>query len=788
MFRHNLLLIYRNFRRFKSTFLINLIGLSTGLACALMIYLWVNDELSIDKFHQNDAQLYQVMASHQNTNGIETWTDTPGLLADALKEEIPGITYAVSGTEPRWFGQFSLSVDEKHIKAEGQFASQDFFNIFSYKLIQGDPSQVLADKSAMVISQSLAGTLFGAEENAVGKTVEWQVEDFTGQFRISGVFEDVPANSSVQFDCVMPFDYFQDEMVTYPFWNNNYAITYLVLDKDVNIEQFNDKITHFARDKAGEPNVTLFVKPYSENYLHGKYENGKQAGGRITYVRLFSIIAMFILLIACINFMNLSTAKASRRIKEVGIKKAIGAGRNTLVIQYLGESLLMTFLSLLTAIVLAGLLLPQFNELTGKQLALHFDIHLVVAILGISLFTGLMAGSYPALYLSGFKPAAVLKGKLNTSLGEVWARKGLVVFQFTLSVILIVAVLVVYKQIAFVQHKNLGFDKEHIMYLKLEGKAAENTETFVNEVKTLPSIVNAAQSGFKVGHLGTTYGIDWEGKSPDDDIPFYEVSVGYDALEILGLTMKAGRSFSKDFISDSTAVVFNEAAIKIMGLKNPVGETIGHYTGDKHIVGVVKDFHVESLYQEIKPLMIRFAPDNINAVMLKIAAGKEQEAIAALQSFYQTYNPGFPLDYHFLDADYQALYAAEQRVSTLSKYFAGIAILISCLGLFGLAAFTAERRLKEIGIRKILGASDFGIVRLLSGDFTKMVLMAIVIALPLSYFLARQWLEDFAFHIDLKWWYFAGAGLLALLIAWFTVGLQTVKAARVNPVECLQDE
>ncbi len=793
MFRHNLLLIYRTFKRFKTTFFINLIGLSTGLACALLIYLWVNDELSVDKFHEKDSQLYQVMANHENTDGTETWNGTPGLLANALKEEIPGVVYAVSGTDPKWFGQCALGVGDEQIKAAGQFASQDFFNVFSYNLIQGEQNQVLADKSAIVISRSLAEKLFNNKESVIGETVAWQMGDVAKQFMVSGVFEDVPSSASVQFDFVLPFDYFQDELVTYPFWNNNYAITYLILNKDVNIEAFNHQIADFVKNKNGEPNVTLFVQPYSENYLYGNFENGKQAGGRIEYVRLFSIIAIFILIIACINFMNLSTAKASRRIKEVGIKKAIGAGRKALIFQYLGESLLMTFISLLTAIIIVSLLLPQFNELTGKQLSLQFDGNLVLAVLGISLFTGLIAGSYPALYLSGFNPAVVLKGavssgKPHTSIGEVWARKGLVVFQFTLSVILIVSVLVVYKQIAFVQTKNLGFDKDNIIYFMQEGKVAENTETFIAEAIKLPGVVNAAESDFQVGRLGTTYGIDWAGKNPDDDIPFYEVSVGYNALEMLGLTMKEGRSFSREFISDSSAVVFNEAAIKVMGLKNAVGEPIAHYSGDKHIVGIVKDFNMESLYHEIKPLMFRFDPKNTHTVMMKIAAGKEREVIAALQQLYQTYNAGPPPDYRFLDADYQALYTAEQRVSTLSKYFAGIAILISCLGLFGLAAFTAQRRLKEIGIRKILGASEFGIVRLLSGDFTRMVLIAIVIALPISYFIARNWLAGFAYRIDLEWWFFIGAGILALLIAWFTVGLQTIKAARVNPTKCLKDE
>lgn len=788
MFKHNLIISFRNFSRHKMTFIINLIGLSTGLACALMIYLWVNDELHIDKFHKNDNQLYQVMANHQNADGIVTWNGTPGLLADALKEEIPGVARAVQGTDPDWLGQCSLSVNDRHIKVRGEFAGKDFFNVFSYKLIQGDKKKVLDNKSSAVISQSLAGKLFKPKENVIGETINWQMGDIKKPFVISGVFKDIPAASSNRFDLVLPFDYFQDELVTYPFWNNNYAITYLVLNKGVNIDQFNDMIADFVKNKGGEQNVTLFVQKYSDNYLYGNFDNGQQAGGRITYIRLFSMIAVFILIIASINFMNLSTARATRRVKEVGIKKSIGARRSTLIIQYLGESMLITFFSLLAAFILAILLLPQFNVLTGKSLNLEIDINVILGFLGICLITGLIAGSYPALYLSGFNPIYVLKRNTGSKLSEILIRKGLVVFQFAISVILIVSVLIVYKQISYVRTKNLGFDKNNIIYIEKEGKVADHPETYIAEVKKLPGVLDAAQSSFQIGRLGTTYGIDWGGKNPDDDIPFYEVSVGYDALEMLGLKMKEGRSFSRDFISDSTAVVFNQAAISAMGLNNPIGEKINHYTGDKHIIGVVKDFNVESLYHDIKPLMFRFAPNNTNFILLKIKQGKEQEILARLRKFYQNYNPGYTFNYRFLDADYQALYRSEQRVSALSKYFAGLAILISCLGLFGLATFTAERRLKEIGIRKILGAAEFSIVRLLSGDFIKMVSMAVLIALPLSYHLANNWLNDFAYRIDLKWWYFLFSALIAVLIALFTVGLQTMKAARISPVNYLRDD
>ena len=789
MLRHNLLLAFRNFQRYKSSFFINLIGLSSGLACALLIFLWVNDELSIDKFHEQDSQLYQILENVQQAGDTITRQTTAGPTAEALAEEMPEVALAATATIAR-LTNATLSVNNNDLKAEGIYASTDYFNLFSYDLIQGNKVQVLSDKKSIVISESLAANLFGTTEDAVGKTIEWQHDK---QYQVSGVFSDIPNNSSVQFDWVLTFEDFRDENEWVTTWYNTAPQTYVLLREGTDVAQFNRKIADLVRTKT-EGNAdhrTPFAARYSERYLHGQYENGVQAGGRIEYVRLFSIIALFILLIACINFMNLSTARASRRIKEVGVKKAIGARRTALVYQYLGESLLVAFLSLLVSLLLVSLFLPQFNTITEKQLTLPWGVPLVLSLLGIELFTGLMAGSYPALYLSGFNPATVLKGKLNSGVGEVWARKGLVVFQFTLSIILIVSVWVVYQQIEFVQSQNLGYEKDNILLFVREGQLEEEDklETFLAEVNTIPSVLAASSTEHDMtGHNGGTYGVEWPGKDPDDRTEFERVAANYGMIEMLDIEMKEGRPFSRDFSTDTTKIIFNEAAIEFMGLTDPVGKTVKLWGEDREIIGVTKDFHFESFHEIVKPLFFYLSPQRTAYAMVKIAAGREQETLAQLQQVHEKFNPGFSLDYRFLDDDYQALYAAEQRVSTLSKYFAGIAILISCLGLFGLAAFTAERRLKEIGIRKILGASDFGIVRLLSGDFTKMVLVAILIALPISYFIAQRWLQDFAFSIKLEWWYFAGAGVLALLIAWFTVGLQTVRAARVNPVECLKDE
>jgi len=788
MLRHNLLLIYRNFKRFKSTFFINLIGLSTGLACALLIYLWVNDELSVDKFHEKDGRLFHVMTNQNRPDGIVTLGEGPGLLGDALAAEMPEIEYAVS-TSPSE-DSFTLSSGDKHINGTGHFADKDFFEIFSYPLLQGNKNQVLLEKNAIVISEQMAIALFNTTENIVGKVLEFQAPFMKKQAVISGLFKNVPASSSRQFDFVLSYQVFKELLGSSLHWGNHDAITYLVLKENTDLGQFNKKIEHFIKGKQKDSNLTIFLKPYSENYLYGNYENGKIAGGRIEYVTLFSIIAVFILIIACINFMNLTTAKASGRIKEVGIKKAIGAGRRTLITQYLGESMLMTFLSLLVAILMVDLFLPQFNEITGKNLSINFSLYLILSLLALTLFTGLISGSYPALYLSRFSPAIILKGKLSNALGEQWARKGLVVFQFTISIIFIVSVLVVYKQIEYVQTKNLGYKKENIIYFQTEGKVTENVETFLSEVKNIPGVVTASSMwGSLMGNTGFTTGsFHWEGRNDNEVVQFEHLGVNYDMIELLGIEMAAGRSFSRDFPSDTAKIILNEAAIEVMGLKDPVGKTFQLWGNNMEIVGIAKNFHFKSLHENVKPFFLRVMPRDFSKVLVKIESGKEKETIDRLQKVYRTFNPGYSFDYEFLDTAYQAQYAAETRVAALSKYFAGLAILISCLGLFGLAAFTAERRIKEIGIRKVLGSSVMGIIYLLSGDFTKIVFAAILIALPISYFITKQWLDSFAFKIELEWWYFIGAGLLALCIAWLTVGSQAIKAARINPVECLKDE
>ncbi len=787
MLKHNLLLIYRNIIRSKSYFFINLIGLSAGLVCTLLIYLWVRDEWRMDKFHAKDSRLFQVMEFQQYADEIMTTTSTPGILAETLKEEIPEVEYAATTT---WVSPFTLSINDNNVKAKGYYVGPDYFNIFSYTLIEGHPDKVLQDKLSIVISRELARKLFGSEENVIGKTIEFQHKE---SFQVSGVFDRTPPNSSHQFDFVLSFERFKDDNEWVTEWGNNGPSCYVILREGSDAAAVSDKIKDFvkARNDEYESNVSLFLVPFSQRYLFGRYENGKQTGGRIEYVQLFSIIAIFILIIACINFMNLSTARASRKAKEVGIKKSVGAQRQSLIFQYLSESLVTSFMALLLALAIVWLFLPQFNIITDKRIFIAWnDLELFGWFTAITLMTGIVAGSYPALYLSGFKPAAVLKGVVKGSMGELWARKGLVVFQFFLSVILIVSVLVIYKQIDFVQSKNLGYNKEHLIQIPVEGKLEGNVNTFLQEVKKIPGVVSASSLGHSMlGRNNNTSGLEWEGKNPEDNILFENISVNHGLIETMGIEMAEGRSFSEEHSMDTSKIIFNEAAIRIMNMKDPIGKTIklwGQY--ELQIIGVVKDFHFQSMHDIVNPLFFRLSPENTWNIAIRMEAGKEKETLDALTDFYTSYNPGFSFEYKFQDQEYARMYAAEQRVATLSGYFASMAVLISCLGLFGLAAFTAERRLKEIGIRKALGSSSTNIVMLLSGDFTKMVLVSILIGIPASYWLLSKWLERFAFHVELEAWYFILSGFVALLIAWSTVAWQAIKAANVNPVKCLRTE
>ncbi|MEO6454542.1 MAG: FtsX-like permease family protein [Ginsengibacter sp.] len=801
MLKNYFKIAWRNLIKDKQFSFLNLIGLSTGLACALLIYLWVTDELSIDKFNKNDTRLYQVLKKNGDGKGaIRVGENTQGLLAESMAKELPGVAFATCLRKERDAG--ILTFGDKRIKAMPAYASKDFFNVFSYQLINAN-KKALSDISGIILSDKTALKLFNTTD-AVGKTVEWNFEDnadFNGVYKVADVFKAPPSNASDQFDILFPFELYAKKqaggMGDVTFWGSNMVSTYLLLKPGTNATAFNNKIKDFSKAKikilyAGNDMVDyegdLFIQKYSDRYLYDNYVNGVQSGGRIEYVKLSSIIAIFILIIACINFMNLSTAKASRRMKEVGIKKVVGASRSSLVFQYIGESMLMAFASLIIAIIIVVFLFPAFKQITGKEISLQLNAGLIISVITITFITGLIAGSYPALYLSGFKPISILKGKLNTSSGELLIRKGLVVFQFSISVILIVSVVVVYQQMKLIQTTNLGYNKDNIIRFSNDGSLKENYSSFIAALKNIPGVVNASDvDGDLMGHYSHAGGgIDWEGKDPNLHVEYYGNAADHDFFETMNLQMAEGRTFSKKF-ADSSSVIFNQSAIAAMGLRNPLGKTVSLWGEKKQIIGVVKNYHFESLYKKIGPAFFTFSQDNPTTIA-KIKAGTEQQTIARIKALYNQYNTGLDFSYAFLDEDYNKLYASEQRVALLSKYFAGIAILISCLGLFGLAAFTAQRRQKEIGIRKVIGASVSNIVGMLSKDFLVLICLALLVAIPISWWAANEWLQSFAYRISVNPVVFVITGVSVILVTLLTISFQSIKAAIANPVKSLRTE
>ena len=776
--------------------LLNLTGLATGLACALLIWLWVSDERSVDRFNQNDNRLYEVIRNSPNGDGtFSTWNVTPGVLASSMAREFPEVEYAVptrgEGTDiVSGIDSIGGRSSGKHTRARMSLAGKDFFTVFSYRFLEGDRAAALNDPSGAVISDKLARRLFNTTKGVVGKRIEWGTGGYKGPYTIAGIFEAPPANATDQFELLLPFAiYEKKEAEDVANWGSNGVETFLLLKQGTNVPQFSAKIKGYASSRQ-KWEGDMFLQKFSDRYLHNRYEDGKAVGGRIEYVRLFLIIAVFILVIACINFMNLSTARATGRMKEVGVRKVIGASRVSLVLQFMAESVMMAFLSLLLAMLLVSLFLPVFRAITGKELQLVFNARLIIDACCLTLVTGLIAGSYPALYLSGFRPVAVLKGRLSSSVGETLVRKGLVVFQFTVSVVLIITVLIVYRQMDLIQTTNLGYNRDHILHFSTEGGQAGGEEAFLTAARNIPGVVAAsAMSGDMTGGYSQGGGgISWNGKYPNEDVEFEGLDMDYGMIEMLGMHMKEGRPFSRAFGSDTASVIFNEAAIAAMRLKDPVGQVVTVWRHKMRIIGVVKDFHYESLYKKITPFFFRFTQKDNMYVYVKLKAGRERQTMASLEGAYKQFHQGLAFEYRFLDDDYQALYQSEQRVSVLSRYFAGIVILISCLGLFGLTAFTAQKRKKEIGIRKVVGASAPDVIILLSKDLLLLVLVSMLIAFPLAAWAMHQWLKSFAYRVEMGSLVFVIAGVSIIVITLVTISFQAIKAAIANPTRSLRSE
>jgi hypothetical protein len=734
---------------------------------------------------------------------------TPGLLGEELKRQIPEIQYAANYST--WGNLGTFRAGDKIIKENGEYAGEDFFKLFSFPLLQGNKTTALSDISSIAISKKMAGSLFGSPGSAIGRTVRFEnKQDFT----VSAVFN-IPDNSSLHFDYLINWKYLARENEYVRDWNSVAPYTTVMLRPDANPEKFRARIKYFLKNlntKQG-PNyrVELDLQRFDEVYLNGAFKNKEIGGGRIEYVRLFSIIAIFILLIACINFMNLTTARSMKRAKEIGIRKTAGAMKSTLIIQFIGEAMLFALLAVVLSIGLITVAMPFFNELSGKQIHLPFtDSGFWLQLALITLLTGLISGSYPAFFLSSFNPVKVLKGSIRLGSGISLFRKSLVTFQFALSILLIIGTIIISRQVRFIQAANLGFDRENLVTIPLEGNLVNQYFLFKQELTKMPGIQQVSeisQSPVQTDNF-LINDITWENKDPQSRPTFAVIYSEYDLVQTMHLELKEGREFSRSFPTDSVGYILNESAVKNIGIKDPIGHSLTCLGKKGTIIGIVKDFHFNSLHQPIAPLVIAYGVSEGNSILVRTKAGMSNQAISSLEKECKSINPAFPFTYQFSDEAYQKLYSSETLVGKLSYFFAVLAIFISCMGLLGLAesfvgaasprssllvtfaplGYSAEQRGKEIAIRKVLGANLAQLFILLSRDFFGLILLAFVIATPFSWWMMSKWLEDYAYRTEISWGIFIAAGILSLLITIATVSFHVLKAAMTSPIKNIKSE
>ena len=787
MIKNYLKTAWRNLLHNKTFSLINILGLALGMTCSLLIMLWVQNELHMDKFHQNGKQLYRVMENQFYSGDVSTFDATPGILAENIVKDIPDIQMA---SQLLWEEDRLFTVGNTFDKEKGRYAQKDFLKMFSFKLAKGDPATALARPDAVVISKKLADKYFKGD-NPIGKLIKIENKD---NVIVTGVLEEIPDLSSVKFDFLMSWEQWIKKNDWAKEWGNNGPGCYVLLAPNTSVDKVNAKIKGYIKTKDKQSNVDLFLQNYGESYLYSDWHNGKQNGGRIEYVKIFSIVAIIILLIACINFMNLATARSLRRAREIGVRKVVGAGKRQLIGQFIGESVFVSFIAMLLSLLVVALLLPSFNSLTGKHLAIDFtDSSFLAIILSLTAITGIVSGSYPALFMSSLRPIVVLKGLLKFKPGATYFRKGLVVFQFALSIMLILGMIVIYRQIDYIHNKNLGFAKENLLYMPLEGELQKTFSTFKEVLQKQPGIQSVSSSQSDPLQVGSsTSGVRWPGKDTTKLILFSSNPITFDYIKTMGIQLFAGQDFSPDFSLDTMNYLINEAAARKIGYKDPVGKELTMWGDKGTIIGLMKDYHHNSLHVPIEPLILRLFKRSWGSywgnVMIRTQQGRTQQAIASMERVFKQFNPGYPFKYYFTDEEIAKNYKAEYTVSKLSKYFAFLAIFISCLGLFGLVMFTTEQRTKEIGIRKVLGASIPGIVQMLSKDFLVLVLIAAIIAFPVAWWAMHNWLLDFAYRVNIGWWVFVAAGVAAVIIALITISFQSIKAAIANPVKSLRSE
>ncbi len=791
MFKNYLKATLRNLWKNKTYSFLNIFGLAIGIVCAGVIFLWVEDEVNFDSTHVKRNRLYALQANWDYEGNIRTFASTPGLTGPAIKEEIPGIANACRMTD--FAPSLLFNVGEKTVYASGRYADASLFEMFTLPFLEGNPATAFKDLHTIVITQKTAKRFFGEDKNIVGRRVK---VDNQQEYVVSGVLKDLPQNSTLQFDWVSPFEiYYQQRKDALNDWLSNSPYTYVELEPNADPAAIDKKLYSFIQQKAPTAINHLFLFSMNDWRLHENFENGKQTGGRITYVRMFSLIAWIILFIACINFMNLATARSEKRAREVGVRKVMGAGKRGLIAQFIGEALLMAMFACALAVLIIWLLLPLANALMDKSLTLGLQepMHML-ALVVITLVCGLVAGSYPSLYLSSFNPIAVLKGLNTTTGGATFVRKGLVVLQFSVSIILIISTAIIYQQIQHVKNRDLGFNKEHLLSIDLKANMLNNFSAIRQDLLNTGMVENVALSDHPTIYGGNNTGaLNWPGKPENSDILISTRLAGSGFISTMGMQLLEGRDF-KETNTDTLNVIITSSFAKMMGSGSALGKKIEapRSSGETMfltVTGVVKDYVYGDMYRSPDPVMFYNLTQFGNIMYLRLKGTADPvKAIGAIEKVITKANPGYPFDYIFVDDQFNSMFQSEMLVNRLSRVFAVLAIIISCLGLFGLAAYTAERRTKEIGIRKVLGASVTSITGLLSKDFLQLVIVSCIVAFPLAWWAMSSWLQQYAYRVTIHWWVFLLAGIAAMIISLITISFQSVRAALMNPVKSLKAE
>jgi len=778
---------FRNLARNKIYSFINTSGLAFGITACILLVLWAADELSFDRFHKNADRIYRVISNFDNSGKRVTWTTTPAPIAVFGKAQIADINETVR-LKNDWVSLRGSGRSEVFSGVTAAYVDSSFFSVFDFEMIELKAERPFPDNRSIIISESLAVKVFG-HGDIIGKGLILGEKD---EFIVSGIMRDMPHNSSIQFDALFPFTILIENYTASGDWKTletnwgdyNFT-TFFHLHSDAETAKVAEELTDIHRKNQQASGVTYSLQPLTKLHLYGPDLSDKG----IQIVRIFLIVAVIILLIACINYINLATARATERAKEIGIRKTSGASRQRLIGQFLIESGVIVVLALLVALMTIQLGMPSFNELTGKELQFNItDNKNLLLICSVLLITWLIAGSYPALVLSSFNPIRAITGKLIAGQTNSFFRKTLVIMQFTLSIGIIAGTLLIQKQMDFVRNHNLGFDKENIFTFWIDGEMVSHIETIGKELEKHPGISHAAAANQKIWQLENTTGdTDWDGKDPNEDFMIHPINVDKNFKDAVGLELIEGRWFSEGR-NDSLSFILNETTVNATGITDPVGKSFSLWGIKGTIVGVVKDFHHASIHQKIEPVLLMHWPGWYGLLYVKVNGHDTPGAIQAAEQIWKQYNPKFPFNYTFLDADYDAMYRAEQRTEKVFAGFSFLAIMISCLGVFGLATFTTWQRTKEIGIRKVLGASIHQIVMLLSKDFLKLIIIAFIFSIPIAYFGMHRWLDGFAYHVTMDWSVFVLAGSLALIIAFITMSFQTVRAGMNNPVDALRSE